>query len=126
MKKIFAVLSATTMLTLSSYAMAEEGSAQTNVEYKSDGGYQATTKSSGTNDAGTYNKSKSTTDVSVDSKGHVSKKIKTSGLSDAKGLHNKKTHSGVVKTEEKDNGGYTKSVNDSSTDAAGTNHSVKD
>jgi len=123
MKKASAFLPLVTVLAMSTYAYAADESDKSSTETKKNGGYESTTTSQGTTDAGTYNSTKTTDNVDVDSKGNVTRKYKTKSVEDPKGLMNKKTSTGEITYQDKDNGGYKKTVDEKSTNAAGTNYS---
>lgn len=128
MKNMIFSLAATTALTLAAqaYAADESASTTTSVEHKKDGGYETTVKSKETTEAGTSITSKTKDDVDMDSNGKASRTIKSSSTVDPEGLGNKKTHTGKLKYEEKDNGGSSKTVTSKDTDAAGTNTYTKE
>jgi hypothetical protein len=127
MKNILLSFAATTALTLASGVYAEDASSQksSNLDYKDNGGYTATVKDSQTTSNGTDINSKTTADVDVDSNGNTTKTIKSKTTEDPKGLWNKKTHTGKLTYQDKDNGGYSKTLKTSDTDRAGTDTSLK-
>jgi hypothetical protein len=122
MKKKFALLAATAAFGLATSAYAADDSAQTksNVEYKNNGGYEASRSAERTTTDGTTNASESKVDVSVDSNGNATKTEQTETSTDPKGLMNKKEDQNKTKFSEKENGGYTQTTTSKHKDADGT------
>ena len=117
-------LTAAVGLVSSAYA-ADEATGNATVKYHSDGGYDSSSSGSQTDAAGTTTSVKNKADVSVDSKGKTTRKVKHHATKDPKGLGNKKTSDTDAKYQEKDNGGYKASSTTTNTDAAGTNTTSK-
>lgn len=122
MKRIIAVLAATTALSLvnPAFAASESAEGKTKVDYKSNGGYEATRSAEQTSADGTKHKSDATVDVDVDSKGKTSKTVKAESVTDAKGLGNKKADAAKTTYEDKDRGGYKQTTTRKHADANGT------
>jgi hypothetical protein len=102
------------------HANAQSSDTQNKIEYKKDGGYQTTTSSKSTTPDGTAKSSETDVDVSVDSKGYVTKDETVKDVTDPKGLRNKKKIIERLTTKEKPNGGYEKTTKSTETDAQGT------
>lgn len=122
MKRILAVLAATTAMTLAapSFAISESSDGKTKVDYKSNGGYEATRSAEQTSTDGTTTKSNADVDVDIDSKGKTSKTVKAETSTDPKGLGNKKADIAKTTYEDKDRGGYKQTTTRNHTDANGT------
>jgi len=127
MKQFFALLTVSTAIGLAgtTYAAEEAAKVNTKVEYKKDGGYEATRSSERITPSGTKNAAESNVDVSVDSKGRVDKKVKAEASSDPKGLLNKKQDTSETNIVEKDRGGFKQTTVRKHTDADGTNTTYK-
>ena len=127
MKNTIAGLLLTTAFILPAYAMAADNDAQTkhSVEYKDNGGYSTNTTSDQTDANGTRQTTEQTENVDVNKKGQVTKEVKAKVTKNPQGSGNKKVQSSDVKIEQKDNGGYTKSVDTQSTNKAGSDASTK-
>ena len=123
MKRMIAVLAATTALTLAApvFAASESTDGSTKIDYKSNGGYEATRSAEQTSTSGTTTKSNADVDVDVDSKGRTSKTVKAESSTDPKGLGNKKDDLAKTTYEDKDRGGYKQTTTRKHKDAAGTN-----
>ena len=122
MKRLFALLITTAAVSLSATSYAEESSeSKATLEHKKGGGYDATQTSEQTGPGGTKRVNESETDVSVNSKGQISKTTTTESSTDPKGVMNKSKE--ITKTEivEKDRGGYKQVTTSRHTDADGTN-----
>lgn len=123
MKNISFATFATTMamgISAISYA-AENESEKTKTRYYDNGGYESTRSSEDTTANGTTHTSESKVGVEVDSNGRAQKKVKTSAVTDPKGLMNKKEDNAESQIEEKPRGGYKLTVTRQHTDANGTN-----
>ncbi len=127
MKNIFALLSATTMLTMGTGAFAADESAKSTskVDYKKNGGYESTRSSEQTTSDGTAHSSENKVDVDVDSKGNIDKTVKSTSSTDPKGMMNKKKDTSETEIEEKSNGGYKQTTTRNQTDADGTDITYK-
>jgi len=123
MKNYLAILAASTMMTLAtvSFAADETAESKAKVEYKSDGGYEASRNAEHVTSEGTSNTTRENVDVEVDSKGLTSKTSKSYSVSDPKGLMNKKTDNTKTTLQEKERGGYKQTTTSKHTDADGTN-----
>ena len=127
MKNTFALLSATTMLTLSVSSFAADETIKNNskIEAKKNGGYESTRSSEQVTSDGTTHSSESKVDVDVDSRGRVDKTVKTVSITDPKGLMNKKKDTAETEIEEKAYGGYKQTTTRKQTDADGTDITYK-
>ena len=123
MKNVLAVLVATTTLGFTTSVFAADTSAEvkTKVDHKDNGGYESTSVSKETNDEGTNRKSKTTVDVDVDNDGTVSKTVESKTTTDPKGLLNSKKDVVKSEIEEKERGGYERTVKHDHVDNEGTN-----
>lgn len=123
MKKLFALLAATAAVSLavSAHAASESAEVKSKMEYKRDGGYEASRSSEQTTPSGTDISSESKVDVDVDSDGLVSKTIKSESKTDPKGFGNRKVDNSKTVFEEKDRGGYKQTTVRTHKDADGTN-----
>jgi len=123
MKHYLAMLVTSTAIAFSSlvYAADETAQGQSKVDYKDNGGYDASRSSQNTDANGTVTKSEEKASVDVDSKGLETRKLSTSDSTDPKGLMNKKTDNTNTKYTEKANGGYKQVTTTTHTDANGTN-----
>ncbi len=125
MKNTFTLLAATAAVTLASASFAAEEKANTEVEYKNNGGYEATRNAQTTTPGGTTVSSQSKVDVDVDSKGNVTRSVSTQNATDPKGMLNKQADNGKTVFEEKANGGYKQTTERSHTDQQGTDITLK-
>lgn len=125
MNNKFVLLAATAAVTLATSAFAAEEKANTKVEYKNNGGYEATRSVENTSANGTTVSSKSKVDVDVDAKGNVTRSIDTSTATDPKGMLNQKVDNGNTTFEEKSNGGYKQTTQRTHTDQQGTDITLK-
>jgi hypothetical protein len=99
MKKTAMLLASATALVLSAPVFAadkETYKSTTKVEKDSQGNYDAKSKTTATNAAGTTTSTEKKVDVDVDSNGNIDKTVKTEESTDPKGLMNKTT----VKTKD--------------------------
>jgi len=122
MKKILLALAATTAIGLTANAYAADSTAQadTKVDYKKNGGYDASSTAEQTNADGTKKVAKKSADVNVDSKGNLDETVKSETSSDAKGLMNAKKDTAKTTYKDKSNGGYKKTTTKAHVDHAGT------
>lgn len=120
MKNNLALLAATAAVTLASASFAAEDKANSKVEYKNNGGYEATRNAETTSASGTTVSSQSKVDVDVDSKGNVTRSITTQNATDPKGMLNTQADNGKTVFEEKSNGGYKQTTERAHTDQQGT------
>ncbi|MEI7668882.1 MAG: hypothetical protein WCJ33_02220 [Pseudomonadota bacterium] len=116
----------TTALTIASPLYASDSEAvKSKVEYKKDGGYEASRTSEQTTTSGTTNTSNDSTNVDIDSKGYTEKTVKSETTSDPKGMMNKEKDNSETKVEEKARGGYKQTTIRKHVDASGTNTTYK-
>lgn len=120
MNSKISLLAATAAVALASASYAAEDKANSKVEYKNNGGYEATRNAESTSANGTTVSSKSKVDVDVDSKGNVTRTLDTQASTDPKGMLNKQADNGKTVFEEKSNGGYKQTTERSHTDQQGT------
>ncbi len=122
MKRMLAVLAATTAMSLVSPAFAADESAQakTKVDYKKNGGYESTRTTEQKSADGTARTSEANVDVDVDSSGKVDRTVKTESATDPKGLMNKRKDENKTTFEQKERGGYKQITTSKHTDANGT------
>ncbi len=127
MKNMVAILTATAVMALvaPAYAATESAQNKSKVEYKDNGGYESTRTSEHTTPGGTKHTSESKVDVDVDSDGKIDKTVKTESVTDPKGLMNKETDTAKTEIKEKERGGYVQTTVSKSTDADGTNVTIK-
>lgn len=126
MKNVLTLLAATAAVGLASSAFAADESAQvkSKVDYKKNGGYEATRSSEHTT-GNTTHATESKVDLSVDSDGKAEKTIKAESSTDPKGLMNKKKDTSETKIEEKERGGYKQTTTRKHSDKDGTSTTVK-
>lgn len=127
MKNIFTLLAATTAISLagSAYAADESAKVKSDMEYKKNGGYEASRSAERTNASGTKHKSEAKVDVDVDSDGKTDKTVKSESSSDPKGLWNKKTNTSKTEVEDKERGGYKATTKNEHADRDGTSHKTE-
>jgi len=127
MKNTFALLAVTAAIGLASsaYAADENAEVKSSVDYKKNGGYEATRSSEEKTAGGTTTTSKTTVDVDVDGSGKIDKEVKAETATDPKGLLNKKTDTSKTEIEEKARGGYKQVTTTKHKDADGTNVTYK-
>lgn len=127
MKNMFAILAATTTLSVanSAYSIDEQTKNKSTMEYKDNGGYESKRSTEHTTPDGTTHSSESKVDVEVDSSGNIDKTIKTESTVDPKGMWNKKDSTSETQIEEKANGGYKQTTTRKYTDANGTKITYK-
>lgn len=129
MKNSFALLAVTAAIGLAAsapaYAADEKAAVKSSVDYKKDGGYEATRTSEQVSAGGTKTTSKAKVDVDVDSQGRIDKTEKAETTTDPKGLMNKKQDTSKTEIEEKDRGGYKQTTTTKHIDASGTNITYK-
>jgi len=106
-------------------AFSADASSKEKIDYKDNGGYETTQHTQRTTPAGNAQSSDADVNVDVDSKGRVTKEVKTKATDDPSGLMNKRTESTDVKTKQKAHGGYEQKSDYKYTDAAGSNVSEK-
>lgn len=127
MKHLIVIAAATAAIgfTSSAYAAEEAAQVKSKIEYKKDGGYEASRTSEQTTARGTELSSERNVNVGVDSKGRIDKTVKSESSSDPKGLMNKKKDVSESKIEEKDRGGYKQVTTRKHRDAEGTDTTYK-
>lgn len=120
MNSKISLLAATAAVALASASFAAEEKANSRVEYKNNGGYEATRSVENTGTNGTTVSSQSKVDVDVDSKGNVTRSVSTKNTTDPKGMLNTQADNGKTVFEEKSNGGYKQTTERAHTDQQGT------
>jgi len=127
MKIAIALLSATAALTIPVYAFSADESAnvQGNVQYKDNGGYSSSSSAQETDANGDKSTVKQSQDVDVDSKGNTTKHSYSEKVTNPAGSNNEKKQVTDVKTEQKDNGGYSKTVKTKDINQGGTDVTTK-
>lgn len=127
MKNLVMILASTAAVGLASSAFAANATAEnkSSVEYKKNGGYEATATSEHTTAKGTAHEASEKVDVDVDSKGLRKETVKADSSTDPKGLLNAKKDTTKASYKDKDNGGYKQTKTDRHSDAAGTDTKVE-
>lgn len=129
MKNTFALLAATAAIGLAAsapaYAVDEKAEVKSSLDYKKNGGYEATRTSEQVTAGGTKTTSKTKVDVDVDSQGRIDKTEKAETVTDPKGLMNRKKDTSSTEIEEKARGGYKQVTTTKHIDADGTNITYK-
>ena len=122
MRYILGALVSTAAIGLASlgYAADESATTSTTMESKTNGGYEATSKSSEETPDGTDKSTSTKVNVDVNSNGKVDKTVKTESVTDPKGMWNKKTDKSESRIQEKSNGGYKQTTIIQHTDRSGT------
>jgi len=123
MKYTFAILATTAAVSIAASAHAADESAKSkaDIDYKDNGGYEATLSSENKNADGTAHTAKVTEDVDINDDGTGSRTTEKVTTTDPKGLMNKSKNTAKVEVEQKDNGGYEKTATTKATDSNGTN-----
>lgn len=118
--KHYAILAAT-LLASTANAADQSAVVKSNIDYKSNGGYESNRTAERTTASGTKQTTESKVNVDVDSAGRIDKTVKTEAVTDPKGLLNKQKDTSESQVEEKVRGGYKQVTTRKHTDADGTN-----
>lgn len=125
--KYYTILAATAAMSIASSAFAADESAEvkTDVEYKDNGGYEATASAEQKSADGTLKTTEATEEVEVDDDGMASKTVEKTTTIDPKGLMNKAEKTTELEVEDTENGGYEKTLTKKYVDPNGTNVTVE-
>jgi hypothetical protein len=126
MKNALVVLAATTVIGLSGsiYAAEDASHVKSNIDYKKNGGYEASTTSERTDANGAKSVTQKEVDVDVDAHGNIDKTVKNETIT-SKGLMNKKSDTDQTQYQEKERGGYTQTTTRKHKNSDGTDVTYK-